>query len=157
MKIKLLYIGREKKNFFSDQEALYLTRIKHYLQIELVAIAPLKSIKSLSVAEIQNKEQALFEKHLDKSNMTILLDENGRQYDSTSFSKLLESRMASGIKELNFIIGGAYGFSDNMKEKYKQLISLSKLTFAHHLARVIFLEQIYRALTIMNNEPYHNS
>ncbi len=157
MKVKVIYIGKEKKNFFSAQEELYLSRIKHYISIELLRIPAPKRSSSLSIDEVKASEEKLFLKHINASAQTILLDEGGKSLNSLGFSKLLEQKMNSGSKELNFIIGGAYGFSREMKKNYSQVISLSPLTFAHHLARLVLLEQIYRGFTIINNEPYHNN
>ncbi len=157
MKFRIIYIGKDKKNHHSEAEKLYLKRLKNYVAIELVQLKPEKYSKSLSATEIKAKEAKIFEKELGANSRVILLDENGKQYDSMNFSKFVEQQTNLGGRVVNFVIGGAYGFSDMMKDKYKTKLALSSLTYAHHLARLVLLEQIYRAMTILNNEPYHNS
>jgi len=157
MKIRIFYIGKDKKNHQAQAEQLYLDRIKHYMPIEIIQIKPGKYSSSLSASEIKDKEEKLFEKALGTDSRVVLLDEGGKLLDSKKFAKFVETQTSMGGKTINFIIGGAYGFSHSMKQKYKTIISLSPLTFAHHLARVILVEQLYRAMTILNNEPYHNS
>lgn len=157
MKLKVYYIGHSKKNHHADVETLYLKRLKNYLPTEIVALNPIKLSKSLSKEEIQIKEAAYFKKYLDPKASVILLDEKGKSYTSKGFSGLMESEMNKGVKTLAFVIGGAYGFSPDMKKDYRNHLRLSDLTFAHHLARAVLLEQLYRAFTIINNEPYHNS
>jgi len=127
------------------------------MKIETKQIKPEKLSSSLSISEIRKSEAKLFTSHLKKESRVILLDEGGKQYKSKEFSNFLESQMSSGVSSLAFVIGGAYGFSEDIKKQYNKVISLSGLTFAHHLARVVLLEQVYRAFTIINNEPYHNS
>ena len=157
MKLRIYYIGKDKKNFYSDVEDLYLKRIKNYIQIELVQIKPEKYNKRLSAEEIQKIETQKFNKALGEQKNVILLDEVGKTYSSVNFSDFMQKRMNMGGHNISFIIGGAYGFSKEMKTKYKMIVSLSPLTFAHHLARTVLLEQIYRAFTIIHHEPYHNN
>lgn len=157
MKLKIYYIGHNKKNHHADVEQLYLKRLKNYLPSEIIALSPQKHSSSLSKEEIQAKEAQYFKKHLDPKASVILLDEKGKTYTSKTFSKFMVQEMNSGVKTLAFVIGGAYGFSEGMKKEYRKHLRLSDLTFAHHLARVVLLEQLYRAYTIINNEPYHNS
>lgn len=156
MKIKIYYIGRDKKNHHSEAEALYLKRLKSYVSAEIIAIPPPKFSSSLSGQEIKDQEALLLLKHLGEEKSVFLMDEKGKTYNSMSFSKLMEQQMAASVKNLIFVIGGAYGLGKAVKEKYKQTLRLSDLTFSHHLARTVLLEQIYRAYTILNNEPYHN-
>ncbi len=157
MKIVIYYIGRAKKNHFTEIEELYLKRLQHYVKVEIKPIKPHKLSKTLSVSEIRKAEAELFNQHIKNETRIILLDEAGKHYDSVQFSNFFESKLSSGGSSIALVIGGAYGFSDDFKNQHNSLISLSKLTFAHHLARVVLLEQLYRAFTIINNEPYHNS
>lgn len=112
---------------------------------------------SFSQQEVQELESLQFQKVLKNESNVLLLDEAGKEMDSIGFSKYMETKIRTGGHSICIVIGGAFGFSSSMKQKYKDIVSLSKLTFAHHLARTVLLEQIYRAFTIMNNEPYHNS
>ncbi len=156
MKIKIYYIGRDKKNHHSEAEALYLKRLKSYIKVEIVAIPPPKLSSSLSGQEVKEIEAELLLKHLGQESAVFLMDERGKSYDSITFSKLIEQQMSASVKNLIFVIGGAYGLGPTLKTKYKRTLKLSDLTFSHHLARTVLLEQVYRAYTILNNEPYHN-
>ena len=156
MKIKIYYIGRDKKNHHSEAEGLYLKRLKSYVPIEIIAISPPKLSSSLSGQEVKVAEAALFMKHLGEERSVFLLDEKGKTFDSMAFSKLMEQQMSASVKQLIFLIGGAYGLGKELKSKYNRTLRLSDLTLSHHLARTVLLEQLYRAYTILNNEPYHN-
>ena len=156
MTITLIYIGRQKKNIYEEVEQTFVKRIKHYVSLKIIAIQPLSYPKSLPIEEIRKKEEALITNYLSPSTINILLDENGKTYDSKQFSQFLNSKMNLS-KDINFIVGGAYGFSKSAKAKADSMLSLSKLTMPHHMARVVFLEQLYRAYTIMRNEKYHNN
>jgi len=157
LKIKIYYIGKSKKNHHSEVEVLYLKRIKNYMPIEIVALAPLKLSNKLSPSEIKAKEAAYFNAQLPSNESIILMDELGKSYTSMKFANFIEKQMSSGIRCLSFVLGGAYGFSEKFKNEHPQKLRLSDLTFSHHLARTVLLEQIYRSFTILNNEPYHNS
>jgi len=158
MKIRLIYIGKSKKNFFLDEEKVYISRIKKYCNLEVKCISPIKGMSSLSGRELKDKEAELFVKEIKGDAIVILMDEKGRHYDSHEFAKMIENKLATaGQKDLCFLIGGASGFSERLKETFPHLIALSKLTMAHHLARIVLLEQVYRAFSILNNEPYHNN
>lgn len=157
MKIKIYYIGKDKKNHHQAAESLYLKRIKNYAAIELVALAPLKLSKSISSKEVKTKEAEYFIKHLKEMDKVYLLDEKGKMYTSEKFAGFIQKNLSSGYRKVAFVIGGAFGFSDGIKKTYPELLRLSDLTFSHHLARTVLLEQIYRGFTILNNEPYHNS
>ena len=157
MKIKVYYIGKSKKNHHSEDEQLYLKRIKNYRPIELIPLPPLKLSNSLSPLEIKIKEAAYFADQIGQNETIVLLDEMGKSFTSKKFALYMEQQMNKGLRCLSFVLGGAYGFSDDFKNKHPQKIRLSDLTFSHHLARTVLLEQIYRSFTILNNEPYHNS
>lgn len=138
-------------------EQLYLKRLQKYLKVDLTSLRPQKHSAKLSSGEIKRMEADQFMAELHESNAVILLDELGDTVDSQAFSHLIQSKMTQSVRKLIFIIGGAYGIGDSLKRRYPRMIRLSSLTFSHHLARVVLLEQLYRAFTILNNEPYHNS
>ncbi len=156
MTIKLIYIGRDKKNIYTEVEKTFINRIKHYNTFKVIDLNPPSYPKSLSVDERRKKEAKLILPYLEKSTINILLDEIGKTYTSVQFSEFLNSKMNQS-KDINFIIGGAYGFSSETRSKAHGLVALSKMTMPHHLARVVLLEQLYRAFTILKNEKYHNS
>ena len=156
MTITLIYIGRQKKNIYEEVEQTFVKRIKHYVSLKIKAIQPISYPRSLPIDNIRKKEEELIANHLSSSSINILLDENGKVYDSKQFSQFLNSKLNLS-KDINFIVGGAYGFSKSAKAKADCVLSLSKLTMPHHMARVVFLEQLYRAYTIMRNEKYHKN
>ncbi len=152
---KLYHISRSKKNFFESAEQIFTKRIRQYASLEVIELKPPKYPKSLAASQIQDLETELLLKHSTYNKM-ILLDEKGKHFSSEAFAQYISKLMVQGVKP-DFIIGGAYGFSKGTKQSAKDVISLSTLTFPHHLARLVFLEQLYRAFTILNNEPYHNA
>lgn len=156
MTITLIYIGRQKKNIYAEVEQTFIRRIKHYASLKIKAIQPISYPKSLPIGEIRKKEEELIFNYLSTSTINILLDEKGKEFSSTQFSHFLNSKINLS-KDINFIVGGAYGFSKSVKAEANSILSLSKLTMPHHMARIVFLEQLYRAFTIMRNEKYHNT
>ena len=126
------------------------------MKFELDIIPDLKNTKNLSESQQKEKEGELILKKLSPTDMLVLLDENGKQFTSVEFSNYLQKRMNSGIKTLVFVIGGPYGFSESVYAKAQGKISLSKMTFSHQMVRLFVVEQIYRAFTILRNEPYHH-
>jgi len=156
MKIKLLAIGKtDAKNLQSLIET-YQNRLKHYIKFELEIIPDIKNVKNLSEAQQKEKEGELILKKLVATDVLILLDEKGKEFRSIEFSKYLQKKMNSGIKQLVFVIGGPYGFSEAVYKKSQGKISLSKMTFSHQMIRLFVVEQLYRAFTILKNEPYHH-
>ena len=156
MKIRLLYIGKSKKNFYTDVETLFCERLSHYCSFSHIQIPPPKVSQSLTVNQIRQKEEEAFRTKLGTSKSYFVLDEAGKQFDSEGFAEFISRSMMSH-SQLDFIIGGAYGVSDTLKKDSSAVLSLSRLTMPHHLARIVFLEQLYRAYTIINNQSYHNS
>ncbi len=156
MKIILIQVG--KTDDFNVNELLfkYVKRLKHYVSFEEVIIADQKFSKKQNIEYLKNKEGELIEKKILPGDFIIILDEKGIQYSSVGFSDYLKKKMSLSIKRLVFIIGGAYGFSSKVYEIANEKISLSKMTFSHQLIRVIFLEQLYRAFSIIKGEPYHH-
>jgi len=134
----------------------YISRLNHYIKFELDIIPDLKKVKHLSEAQQKQKEGELILSKLKPTDVLVLLDENGKQFDSVGFSNYLQKHMNSGIKQLVLVIGGPYGFSDNVYKKAQGKISLSKMTFSHQMVRLFVIEQLYRGYTILKNEPYHH-
>ena len=156
MTFNILYQGRSKKNIFAQAEELYLDRIKRYQKINLTSIIPLKLSSSLSVDQIRKKESIHFQNQIKSNSYLILLDEKGKEYDSLKFSKYIERLRSTVNRDVVFALGGAYGFADDIRASADDVIRLSSLTFSHHLARIVFLEQLYRSFSILSGEPYHN-
>ena len=156
MTIKLIAIGKtDNKQLISFIEE-YIKRLGHYINFKLDIIPDVKNTKNLSEAQQKQKEGELILGKLNNTDSLILLDENGKQFDSVSFSSYLQKHMNSGVKQLVFVIGGPYGFSEEVYKKANGKISLSKMTFSHQMIRLFFIEQLYRGFTILKNEPYHH-
>ncbi|SDS13639.1 23S rRNA (pseudouridine1915-N3)-methyltransferase [Formosa sp. Hel1_31_208] len=156
MTIKLLAIGKTDNK---DLQALiddYQKRLGYYIKFEFEIIPDLKKTKNLSEDQQKQKEGELILNKLNTTDVLILLDENGKQLDSVSFSTYLQKHMNSGIKQLVFVIGGPYGFSPEVYQKANGKLSLSKMTFSHQMIRLFVIEQLYRGFTILKNEPYHH-
>ena len=154
MNIKLLYIGKNKNNNIETLIENYEDKIKHFINFKIQCLKT-KNKSSQKLSIIKFDSEIIF-KNLKKEDIIILLDEKGKDLNSIEFSKFLEEYMIRGVKNLTFVIGGAYGFSKELREFAKNKISLSKMTFSHDMARLFFVEQLYRSLTIINNIPYHN-
>ena len=154
MNIKLIYISKNKSNNIESLVNNYEKKINHFINYQSIG---LKNKNQFSEKQlIQKSDSDLILKNINADDMVILIDENGKEYSTNEFSKFISNRIMDRTKNLIFIIGGAYGFSNELKELFKMKISLSKLTFSHDMARLFFCEQLYRALTIVNNIPYHN-
>lgn len=156
MTIKLLAIGKTDSTQLQQLIAIYEKRLGHYINFKLELIPDLKKTKSLSEEQQKTKEGELILKQLSNTDALILLDEGGKQFSSLEFSSYLQKKMNSGIKQLVFVIGGPYGFSDAVYKAASGKISLSKMTFSHQMVRLFVVEQLYRAFTILKNEPYHH-
>ena len=157
MKIKLVSIGKTDDKALDGLIQLYIGRLKHYIKFEFVIIPDIKNRKKLSLAQQKIGEGDLILKDLLTSDFVVLLDENGTEFNSVGFSKFLSKKMLAGTKQLVFIIGGPYGFSEQVYKRANQKISLSRMTFSHQMVRLFFVEQVYRGFTILKNEPYHHS
>ena len=156
MKIKLLAIGKTDNKQLILLIDEYQKRLKHYIKFELEIIPDIKNVKHLSEQQQKEKEGALLLSKLQNTDELVLLDDKGKEFTSIEFSKYLQKKMNSGIKELVLVIGGPYGFSDAIYKKAKGKISLSKMTFSHQMIRLFAVEQLYRGFTILKNEPYHH-
>ena len=156
MKIKLLCIGKTDDKNLVKLKTNYQLRLRHYIKFELEIIPDIKKTKNLSENQQKELEGELILKKLKPADQLILLDEKGHEFRSVEFSRFLQKKMNSGAKQLVFVIGGPYGFSDAVYKKAKGKVSLSKMTFSHQMIRLIFVEQLYRAFTILKREPYHH-
>ena len=156
MKIKLLTIGKTDNAALAQLIKTYEARLKHYIQFSIEIIPDLKNTKNFSEEIQKEKEGDLILSKISSTDRMVLLDENGTSFDSMEFSKFLQKQMNSGIKQLVFVIGGPYGFSEKIYKKSQGKISLSKMTFSHQMVRLFAIEQIYRGFTILKNEPYHH-
>ena len=154
MNIKLIYISKNKSNNIESLVNDYEKKINHFIKFSSVCLK--KKNQHTEKYLIVKSESDLILKNINKDDLIILLDENGKEYSSDDLAKFISNRMMNRTKNITFIIGGAYGFSKELKEMFNLKISLSKLTFSHDMARLFFTEQLYRSLTIINNIPYHN-
>ncbi len=156
MTIKLITIGKTDNKQLTFLIDNYIKRLNFYIKFIFEVIPDLKKTKNLSEDEQKQKEGQLILSKLKASDTLILLDECGKQLNSLDFSVYLQKHMNSGIKQLVFVIGGPYGFSNAVYEKANGKLSLSKMTFSHQMIRLFFIEQLYRGFTILKNEPYHH-
>ncbi|MGM9678987.1 MAG: 23S rRNA (pseudouridine(1915)-N(3))-methyltransferase RlmH [Bacteroidaceae bacterium] len=156
MKAVLIVVGKTTYKHFEAGISEYLSRISHYLQFSIEVIPELKATRNLSESEQKEREAALITKVLQPSDHVVLLDEHGSERTSIEFARWMQRKMAMGLRRLVFIIGGPYGFADSIHRLAAEEVSVSKMTFSHQMIRLIFVEQVYRAMTILNNEPYHH-
>ena len=156
MTIKLVCIGKTDKKKLEDLIDIYSNRLQHYIKFEFEVIPDLKKTKNLDENQQKSKEGELILSGIQNSDFLVLLDENGKQFSSEAFSEYIQKRMNTGLKRLIFVIGGPYGFSEEVYKRANSKVSLSKMTFSHQMVRLFFTEQLYRAFTILKNEPYHH-
>ncbi len=156
MKITLITIGKTEEKYLLEGIEKYLKRLKHYVPFKIIDIPELKNTKSLSQEQQKSKEAELFFKNLNSQDIVVLLDEKGQEFTSSGFSQFLNKKMVGGVQNLVFLIGGPYGFDKLVYERANDKIALSKMTFSHQMIRLFFVEQVYRAFTILKGEPYHH-
>ncbi|GAA4281617.1 23S rRNA (pseudouridine(1915)-N(3))-methyltransferase RlmH [Gaetbulibacter aestuarii] len=156
MTITLITIGKTDNPQLQELISLYQDRLKYYIKFDLDIIPDVKNAKKLTETLQKQKEGELILKKINPGDVVILLDEKGKQFTSVQFSEYLQKHMNSGVKRLIFVIGGPYGFSDEIYQKSNGKLSLSKMTFSHQMVRLFFVEQLYRGFTILRNEPYHH-
>ncbi|WP_178265592.1 23S rRNA (pseudouridine(1915)-N(3))-methyltransferase RlmH [Phocaeicola sp.] len=156
MKFTLLVVGKTVEKHYIAAINDYTERTKHYTSFDIEVIPELKNTKSLSMEQQKEKEGELILKALQPGDVVVLLDEHGKEFRSIEFANWIERKMHTVNKRLVFIIGGPYGFSQAVYGVAQEKISLSKMTFSHQMIRLIFVEQLYRAMTILNNGPYHH-
>jgi len=156
MNIKLLAIGKTDNKNLQTLIDEYSKRLGFYIKFDVEIIPDIKNVKNLSEAQQKEKEGELILSKITPADHLILLDENGKEFSSIGFSEFLQKKMNAGIKTLVFVIGGPYGFSEQVYQKANGKVSLSQMTFSHQMVRLFIIEQIYRGFTILKNEPYHH-
>ena len=156
MKIKLIVVGKTNAKYLLEGEREYEKRLLHYINFEEIIILDVKQSGKLSESEIKKKEGQLILAKLENSDHVILLDDKGKSYSSVEFADFLQQKMISSLKSLVFVVGGAFGFSDEVYQRANSKVSLSKMTFSHQMIRLIFKEQLYRGFSILRGEKYHH-
>lgn len=157
MKITLLTIGKTENNYLAEGIKIFKDRLSHYVKFEMLEIEPPKQLKKLSPEALKEAEGKMIIKAIQQADQVILLDEKGKSFTSEQFADWLQKLMNAGTRHLMFIVGGAFGFSDEVYVAANSKVALSAMTFSHQMVRLFFTEQLYRAFTILRNEPYHNS
>jgi 23S rRNA (pseudouridine1915-N3)-methyltransferase len=156
MKITLVLTGKTDESFAKDGFNLFEKRLQHYIQFGSIILPDLKNAKSLNPAQVKEKEAELQLKSITDKDFVVLLDEKGKEYRSLDFAAFIQQKMNTSVNNLVFIVGGPWGFSEKIYKRANAKMSLSKMTFSHQIVRLLFIEQLYRAFTIIRNEPYHN-
>ena len=152
----MIVVGKTNANYLKTGESDYEERLKHYCKFEELIIPPIKNGGKLSNKDLKSKEGELILKNIDPMDQLVLLDEKGKSFSSADFSNFLNQKLLSSTKRLVFVIGGAFGFSEEVYKRADSKISLSKMTFSHQMIRLIFKEQLYRAFTILKGQKYHH-
>ncbi len=156
MKITLITVGKTDEDYLRKGINKFIDRLKHYIGFELIVIPDIKNSKNMSIAQQKEKEGLLILGNIKSGADVVLLDEKGKSLTSVELAKFIEKKTIISTRYLYFVIGGPYGFSSEVYKKAPNKLSLSKLTFSHQMIRLLFVEQLYRAFTIINNEPYHH-
>jgi len=156
MKITLAVVGKISGGYLKQGIDDYTNRLSHYIPFNIQYIADVKSTKNLSESQQKKQEGKNILSIIDKSDYVVLLDEHGKEFTSIEFSRYIDKKMVTVSKRLMFIVGGPYGFDEEVYARANEKISLSKMTFSHEMIRLIFTEQLYRAMTILSGEPYHH-
>ena len=156
MKIAFWVIGKTSEEYLKKGCEVYQKRLPHYLKFEYEILPDIKNPKNLTTAQLLDKEADMVLKKLKNEDYLMILDEKGKEFSSIQFSKKIEKFQISGTKRVVFLVGGAFGFSPKIYQRANEKLSLSKMTFSHQMIRLFFLEQLYRAMTILRGEPYHN-
>lgn len=156
MKITLLAIGKTNAKYLQEGIDQYTKRLSHYIPFELKILPDVKTTKALTTDKQKEMEGEMFMSTIQQGDWVTLLDERGKEFTSRDFASYIDKKMITIPKNLIFIIGGPYGFSKAMYDRANEKLSLSKMTFSHEMIRLFFVEQIYRAMTILKGEPYHH-
>ena len=157
MEIQLLFVGKTKKKYLVDELDAYKSKILRFVKFSFVCVEESKTNKKINLKQIREKEFKLILKKIAPNDIVIILDEKGKMLNSIDFATEIQSYMNKGKKRIIFIIGGAFGLSNKIYDKFKIRIALSRMTFSHQMIRLFFCEQLYRAFSIINNHPYHNN
>jgi 23S rRNA (pseudouridine1915-N3)-methyltransferase len=156
MKITLLAVGKTEEKYLNEGIDKYLGRLKHYINFSFHIIPDIKNTKNLTEAQQKSKEADLILKQIGNSDVVILLDEKGKKYTSVNFANYLNKQMIGSVQHVLFVIGGPYGFDERIYQRANSSLSLSDMTFSHQMVRLFFVEQVYRAFSILKGEPYHH-
>ncbi len=156
MKVELWSIGKTAFSYLEEGMAVYEKRLPHYLPFATAILPDIKNAGCLNPDQLKQKEGELVISRLKKEDLLVLLDERGKQLTSLEFSSFMEQKLQLGSRRLVFLVGGAFGFSEAIYQRADHKLSLSKMTFSHQMVRLFFLEQLYRAMTILRGEGYHN-
>jgi 23S rRNA (pseudouridine1915-N3)-methyltransferase len=156
MKVTLLVIGKTEEKWLIEGIEVYLNRLKHYTSFELKVVPELRNTKNLSQSQQKKAEADLLLKQIKNTDYVLLLDEHGKTYSSVLFSRFIEKLQVNSTSSLVLVVGGPYGFDEQLHQRANGKISLSAMTFSHQMVRLIFVEQLYRAYTILKGEPYHH-
>lgn len=156
MKVELWYIGKTNERYLQTGEAIYEKRLKHYLPISVEVLPDIKNAGKLTALQLKAKEADMILSKLQKADGLILLDEKGKHFTSMEMSQWLDKQLQRSYRRLIFLVGGAFGFDERVYDRCDGKLSLSKLTFSHQMVRLFLLEQIYRSMTILRGEKYHN-
>lgn len=157
MKIKFIVIGKTNSDWLKKGISEYTSRLIHYTNFEIIEIPEIKNKAKLSIDKLKDAEQIEFEKYITSESVIVALDEKGSEYTSEGFSRYIEKKINIGTKQIIFVIGGAFGFSSKFLGNCHDKIALSQMTFSHQMVRLIFVEQLYRAFSILKNEKYHHN
>lgn len=156
MKITLLCVGKTDEDYLQKGIDKYVKRLKHYVSFELVAIPDIKQAKNLTEKQQREKEGQAILKHVAPGDMLVLMDEKGKAFRSVEFAAFFEKQLLNSVPHIVFVVGGPYGFDEAVYGRANSLMSLSKMTFSHQMVRLFFVEQLYRAFSIIRGEPYHH-
>ena len=156
MKITFITVGKTEDAYLKEGIEKYIKRLKHYTKLELVDLPELKNTKALAQDQQKTKEAELLLKKIAPTDFVILLDEKGTEFSSSQFAAYLDKKAISSTSSIIFIIGGPYGFDTSVYQRANDKLSLSRMTFSHQMVRLFFVEQLYRAYTIIKGEPYHH-
>lgn len=156
MNIKLVVVGKTEEKYLKEGIDIFEKRLKFYITYEMIIIPSLKDTKNLSPQMVKEREGELIIKQVSKADKVVLFDEMGEEFRSIEYANFLQKNMNAGIKTMCFVVGGAFGFSDEVYKIANLKIAMSKMTFSHQMIRLLIVEQLYRAFTILKNEPYHN-
>ena len=157
MKVEFWVIGKTNEHYLKEGIELYIKRLSHYLPFQMVTIPDVKTSKGMKSLQLKNKEGEAILQKLKSEDLLILLDEKGKSFHSLAFAQYVDQLLMKPGRRLIFLVGGAYGFSEDLYGRAQGKLSLSAMTFSHQMIRLFFVEQLYRAMTILRNEPYHNT